>query len=804
MSTETLQILLVEDNDAHIELIRRAFEPHGKKFKLTVVNRLAKAKKILKKISPDLLIVDFLLPDGDGLDLLPGSSEENAIPIIIMTGQGDEKVAAAAIKSGAMDYIVKSPETFTDMPHVIERTLRGWQHIVERRQAENIFHDLATIFSSVTGEKFFSAVVSHLARMFDMDYAIIGELMESGDRVAVAGGYGHGQAMELPFEYNLAGTPCEQVIGQSFCVWTSGVQEQFPNDTLLAEMGVDGYMGSPLFDSAGNALGIIVLMHRQPIKRPKFSESILNIFSTRVSTEIERRRAEKTVRKLSQALEQAGESVLITDKKGIIEYINPAFTAITGYSASEAIGQTPRLLKSGEQDDAFYEAMWKTIAGGKVWQGKVVDRKKDGSFYPAKLTIAPVFDEFGDITHCTRFVGIQSDLTDLESIERQFHQAQKMEALGTLVGGIAHNFNNTLAGITGNLYLAKKQAKHIPDLMKRLTAVEQLSFRAASMIQQLLAFSRKSIISTKAMPLRPFIVETISLLKPTVPENIHLSQYICNDTLQINADASQIHQILINLVNNACDATEGMDKPCITIRLETFKTDDAFIEMHSYFKVGRYAHLSVEDNGCGIAEDQMKNVFEPFFTTKAVGRGTGLGLSMVFGAVKAHDGFINLESIESTGSTFHLYFPLLGDGKTVSEVQKKKKKEYAKGHGELILLADDEDQVRETTAAVLESLGYRVLQAADGRKALEIFKAHQDDIDLALLDVMMPHCSGPKLADQIKQINPEMKIIFSTGYDQNLQTELMNEVTLSKPFSIEGLSHLLRQNIQSENPQNEC
>jgi len=253
-------------------------------------------------------------------------------------------------------------------------------------------------------------------------------------------------------------------------------------------------------------------------------------------------------------------------------------------------------------------------------------------------------------------------LEDMEKIrtdQEKNIEARKMEALGTLVGGIAHDFNNMLAGMTGNLYLAKQKLRNNPEAVRNLDNIEKLSRRAADMIQQLLAFARKGMVNMKETPLAPFVKETIKFLRASVPENIHLHQYICNDALPVRADATQIHQVLMNLVNNACDATEGVDEPRIFIRLQAFETDDAFMKRHACFKPGRYAYLSVRDNGCGIPEARIKTVFEPFFTTKAVGKGTGLGLSMVFGAIKTHHGFVDVESIEGEGSTFHIYIPLL-------------------------------------------------------------------------------------------------------------------------------------------------
>jgi len=512
-----------------------------------------------------------------------------------------------------------------------------------------------------------------------------------------------------------------------------------------------------------------------------------------------RKKADETVRKLSSAIEQAGESVIIMNRDCMIEYTNPAFTSITGYSPEEAIGQTPRMLYSGNhsdnQDADFYEAMLKIITRGKVWHGKVVGRKKDASFYPAMLTISPIFDDAGGSSHLTHFVGIQSDLSALEDMEQRFHQAQKMETVGTMVGGIAHNFNNMLAGMTGNLYLAKRQMRENPDVVQKLSNVEDLSQHAADMIQQLLAFARKGMVSRKEMPLVPFIKEALKLLRASVPENIAVHEAICSDALLIKGDATLIHQVLANLVSNARDAVETVDEPNITIRLEPFQTDDAFIEKHPYFKAGAYAHLSVADNGAGIPKQQIEHLFEPFFTTKEQGKGTGLGLSMVYGAMKTHHGFVEVESIVSKGANFHIYIPLLE--KAVLAVEPVQTTEAVHGQGELILLADDELIVRNVMAEILESMGYRVLQANDGLKTMELFTEHEQEIALALLDVVMPHCGGMALAKQIRAVNPDVPVIFLTGYDKahvlHGEAPMPNSETLTKPANFDLLSQRIRQ-----------
>ncbi len=504
---------------------------------------------------------------------------------------------------------------------------------------------------------------------------------------------------------------------------------------------------------------------------------------------------EEKIRILSSSVEQAGESIMITDRKGVIEYANPAFSRITGYSVEEAIGKTPGILKSGNQDTTFYKDMWRTITSGEVWHGKVVNRKKDGSLHSTMLTISPVLDQSGDKATYSHFVGIQSDLTEIENLEHQFYQAQKMEAVGTLVGGIAHDFNNMLAGMIGNLYLAKKKVREQPDVVKKLDNIEGIAFQAAEMVRQLLTFARKSMVNIKPIPLIPFVKEALKLLHLAVPENIKMHQYICSETMQINGDVTQLNQILMNLVQNACDALEAVDDPYIIIRLDIFHAEGIFIESHSYFTAGLYAHLSIADNGCGIPEHQIGHLFEPFFTTKEPGKGTGLGLAMVFGAIKTHQGFVEVESTEGKGSTFHIYIPLLQT--EAVELAPAKEKKVSIGHGELILLVDDDLQIIDTGKEVLESLGYRVLTAANGREAIEIFEAHIEEVGLCIFDIVMPTMSGSDAALFIRQIKPCIKIIFSTGYDKNMLDGIKHETVVTKPFCMEEISWLIREKLDS-------
>lgn len=521
------------------------------------------------------------------------------------------------------------------------------------------------------------------------------------------------------------------------------------------------------------------------------SESMVLALARDIS---ERKQIEETVKLYSQAMEQSGEAIVITDANGVIEHINSAFTTITGYKEEEVIGREPSLLKSGNQDDEFYAKLWETITYGQTWQGKITNRKKNGDFYPAMLTISPLKNDAGETTH---FIGIQQNLEKFEELEAQFHQSQKMEAIGTLVGGIAHDFNNNLAGITGNLYLAKKAAKSLPDVVERLNTVEKLSFGSAATIQQLLAFSRKGIVQMNPLSIASFLKETIKLQQVSLPENISLGLQINDTGMQVKGDINQLQQVLMNLINNAYDAVLQGENPTINIHLDRFYADDTFAALHEGSSVGEYARISVIDNGSGIKAEHIEHVFEPFFTTKEQGKGTGLGLAMAYGTIRTHGGYIEIKPAEQTGTIIQFYLPLIVTGEVVDFSAMED--EIIAGNGETILLVDDNETVRETGRDVLEGLGYKVLTAEDGLLAIEIYKLQMDEIDMLILDVVMPRLGGVEALKAIKDFNPDVKALFATGYNKrstlSSDKHELTEKVISKPFAISKLSQAIRETL---------
>ncbi len=531
-------------------------------------------------------------------------------------------------------------------------------------------------------------------------------------------------------------------------------------------------------------------------KSSRFKEihALTSAFNTMIH-EIDHR--ERKLQQMYHAMDHAGEAIIITDARGRIEYINAAFCDITGYSKEESIGHPPGdLLKSGKQSAAFYQELWQQIKHGNTFEVELSNRKKDGTIYPVSMTIAPVFS--GDtITH---FIAIEKDMSKQNQLQEQLRQSQKMEAVGTLVGGIAHDFNNLLGGMTGNLYLAKQriQKGEVSSSSKNIAAVEKLCKQAATMVSQLLTFSRKGVIKMEPVALDQLLKEILRLARLTIPENIHLTPHITDKTTWINGDITQLQQLMVNLLNNAKDALCHSKDPSIEVRLDHDTPDDAFMAQHPETKTEKYAHLSVTDNGIGIAQEHLDQIYDPFFTTKEVGKGTGLGLAMAFGTMKSHGGIINVESSIGAGCTIHLYFPIVDA--EASKAEPVPDSEQLQADGETILLVDDDPRVRESTADVLESWGFHVLSAQDGKQALDLHKTFHDSIRLILTDIVMPNCDGMELAQSIRAKDADIPIIFMTGYDRKqvmIDTPIGNYDIFTKPVSFDRLNTTMRKMLDN-------
>lgn len=475
-----------------------------------------------------------------------------------------------------------------------------------------------------------------------------------------------------------------------------------------------------------------------------------------------RKELEEERKRLAAAIEQTTETVLITDHKGIIQYVNPAFESLTGFSPQEAIGQTPSILKSGKYDQLFYEKMWGTLLQGGVWKGHLVNKKKDGSLFEEEATISAVKNNEGKITN---FVAVKRDVSKEVSLEKQLRQAMKMEAIGTLAGGIAHDFNNILAAVLGYGEMAKAELPADDLARKDIEQVLKAGNRAKELVKQILTFSRQREEEFSPLKIQIIIKEALKLLRSSLPATIQIQGNIDSACRSVLADPTQIHQVIMNFCTNAKDAM-GDNGGILTVSLsEVEVAASGSITGCPQLASGIYLDLAIRDTGCGMDELTQSKIFDPFFTTKEIGKGTGLGLAVVHGIVKQHHGEISVESELGRGTVFHIYLPIID--KAVAVESFSSDKDLPRGN-ERILLVDDEPPVMEMLQRMLASLGYRVTAFTSSVEALEAFKASPDTFDLLVTDMTMPDLTGTVLAKKIMAIRPDFPVILCTGFSESI------------------------------------
>ena len=510
------------------------------------------------------------------------------------------------------------------------------------------------------------------------------------------------------------------------------------------------------------------------------------------STQQQRRVAEQSLRQLSCAVEQSADTIFVTNSEGIIEYVNPAFEALTGYSRQEVTGKTQNILKSHLQVPVLYRELWETIRSGGVSRGIVVNHKKNGELYYVDESISPIRDAVGHITH---FVSNGRDYTERLRLEAQLLQSQKMDAVGRLAGGVAHDFNNLLTIITSYSELALDSVIPGSITQTRIQEILSAARRAADLTRQLLAFSRQQPQALRVAELNPVVTGIVRTLHRLIGEDIELNFVPREGLGRVRLDPVQIEQILLNLAANSRDAMPQGGR--LTIQTSDVFLDERYADRKkAIIPGGRYSVLTVSDNGAGISADHLSHVFEPFYTTKPAGEGTGLGLATVYGIVKQNHGYVWVYSEPGMGTTFKIYLPCVPDQPVIVEIQDGRAEALLRGT-ETVLLVEDEETLRKAAGESLRLRGYTVLEARDGSDALVVTRNHgAAGIQLAITDVVMPNMSGGQLAKELEVLCPKTRVLFVSGYAG--QTVLDHKVVdvennfLQKPFTLKQLAAKVR------------
>jgi PAS domain S-box-containing protein len=786
MNTTLIRVLLVEDEPADAEFVKRALS-RGMQAPLEVchVEQLADAGEHLRDGRFDVLLLDLGLPEYCELEALQASRGMNReIPIVVLTGLRNERIALAALEQGAQDYLVKGSLTADSLVRSIHFAIQRQQLLaakVERELALEARAELAAIVE-------FS------------DDAIIGETLEgyitSWNRTAEKM-YGYSAPEVLGKNVSIL-IPGE--LTDRFAQIRSAVRQGEPCETFDTEfVQKDGQRieislsVSPIKDAQGKVIGI-----------------------SKIGRDVrERKRVEQALHKSQERLELAvrgsndglGDWSLLTNEA----YWSPRLKQILGYEgeAADEFENNLNAIESRIHPDDRQRVLAEIEQG--VRQRKAVTsdfrlRTKSGEYRWVQGRGKAVYDENGTPYH---FGGAMTDISDRKNLEaelaqrdEQLRQSHKLEAVGSLAGGIAHEFNNLLQAIRGYTKYAMEGLQPEDQRHQDLEQVVKASDRAAALTRELLGFSRRQTLERGNLDPRELVADLVKMLRPLIGEQIDLQVAPAEDTGSLHADRGLLQQMLLNLCINARDAMP--DGGRLTLKTQRVELSQRYCELHPATRPGSYVMFSVTDTGCGIPPEAKQRIFEPFFTTKGVGKGTGLGLAMVYGCVQQHGGAINVYSEPNLGTTFKIYLPIAAAADAVGD--EVVPPPAASGH-ETILIAEDEPMVRSLAVRILTGAGYSILEAADGAEAVALFEANADAVSLVLLDAVMPRLTGHQAYDRIKLKNPALPVVFSSGYDPETSQvkRLVDEGVrmIQKPFDPDALLRAVREALDAQHlPEN--
>src|ERR1043166_6401177 len=756
------RVLHLEDDPRDAELVAAMLSRQWPHCDIEVASDRISFGTALRERAFDLILADFNIPGFGGLEALEMARETcPGTPLIFVSGHMGEDVAAEALKIGATDYLLK--HRLDRLNHAARRALNEADELGRRRQAEQALRLSETRFRTL------------------VEQALLGIYVIQGDRFVYV---------------NLA---MGKMLGYSIEELTSRPLLDFiaPKDRMMVSENVRKRLQGAVL-SVHYVLGMLrrngdvalVEAHGARVEfngGPAIMGTLLDI--------TERRQAEEQIREQAALLDKAHDAILVTDLQDRLIFWNKSAERVYGWTSAEVLGKNPYELLFKEQSPQLVEALQAIVRTGE-WAGELRQITKDGKNVIVESRWTLVRDVDGRPK--SKLV-INDDVTEKRKLEGQFLRAQRLESLGTLAGGIAHDLNNVLAPIMMAVQLLRMKSDHSGDT-RILDTLETSARRGAEMVRQILSFSRGVENARSELQLKHLIQEQEKIARETFPPSIIIETRVPKDLWKISGDATQLYQVLMNLCVNARDAMPTGGR--LVIEVENLIVDEHHARLQVEAKPGPYVILTVSDTGTGISPEIIDKIFDPFFTTKEVGRGTGLGLSTVVSIVKSHGGFVNVYSEVGQGTRFKVYLPSIKVG--AHDTTFLHKPNLPVGHGEAILVVDDEIAIREITTQILQNYGYYVVSAKNGEEALVAFGQHRSVIKAAIIDMAMPLMDGPATIRALQRLNPQLKIIAISGMSDNARAAAIAAngtiSFLEKPFTTEKLLTFLKAILESTPP----
>jgi PAS domain S-box-containing protein len=749
-----IKVLLVEDNPGDVRLLQEfLWDVTTAQFELMPVERLDRTLELLNQESFDVILLDLSLPDSQGLEtFISLHRQAPAIPIIVLTGLDDENLALRAMQEGAQDYLVKG-QVSGDL------LVRCMRYAIERQRIEEALRQ--------SEERFRVALKNSPIVVFNQD-----------------------KELRYTWVYNTSpGFINEEILGKQDLDLIAAADAQLLFDIKQGVLSTG--VGARKEVSINTAQGIRYFdLTVEPLRNE--AQEVVGVTCASIDIS-DRKLAEEKIREQAALLDVTTDAIFVRDLENRVILWNKGAENLYGWQAQEAYGKTVvELLYDDEPPEEVEIAFLTTINQGK-WQGELPRVTKSGKKVLVSSRWSLVCQE-----DCTpkSILTVDTDITEKKQLETQLFRAQRLESIGTLASGIAHDLNNILTPI---LAVSQLLPLKFPDIYSEhehlLEILEDSARRGAELVKQVLSFARGVEGKRMTLQVKHLIREVVKIVKQTFPRSIEVCMDVAPDLWTVYGDSTQLHQVVMNLCVNARDAMP--DGGSLTISAENLLIDENYARMNLEAKVGPYTVITVADTGVGIPKEIVERIFEPFFTTKELGKGTGLGLSTVIGIVKSHGGFVNVYSEVGRGTQFKVYLPAAQG----IEIELTSQLEPLAGKGELILVVDDEPAIQEITRASLETYNYKTLVASDGIEAIALYAQNRNKISAVLMDMMLPSLDGLTAIRTLQKINPAVKIVATSGlaYSSKLAEASTTNISgfLSKPYTVKELLLALQKALNS-------